>query len=725
MTKGDQKGTHTHDQLERNQAMFFHFFSHHTWLIPASSGAGIVVRYIQLRMRQAHRVILPDPTAELLRLHELYGYNAHSLVGIGSAARIWSSPETEGAVGFNDFGKVWLVPAEPLASAGNQAALADCFLRAASAEGCTVGFLPATERFAKHSSQLGLRAVKIGSAPYFDLATWAPRGDRGKKARAGVNQARRAGVQVTKVINIDEKLIRETDCLCKSWLTTRRSPTKFGWLFAVDLFQHSERKKYFTARDATGRLVGILAASPIPARQGWYLEDVLRLPEAPNGTADLLVVEVLKSLKRDGAKLATLGTAPMAMEGSIDSLVQYSPKLSRVARVMATVFTIFYNFDGVRRFKAKFAPSWWESEYFLVSQNITAPPRIIYAFVQAVIPAGASDLVARYFSRVWRRMTLAKERTRVTNSDSLAESSASRQDGTKINHAGVRSNSESIGSGKFVSVGGLNLHYVSAGSGRPVVLIHGNPGSHQDYTMAVLDKLSRSFQVIAFDRPGHGCSERHDSVETTVEVQATLIRDALRKLSIQKPILVGHSWGGSLVLAAAVAYQDELSGIVLLAPAAYPSVSVEWWSLLPRVPVLGKFVVHTLTPLIGRAIVRVSLKEAYHPQAVQQEYARQSAEMWTRTKQVRACAYDERTLRSSLKSLSPGYSDLQLPVVIVTGSDDLLVEPKKHAYQLHKTIKGSELVVLPLTGHQLPQTRPDSVIDAIETAWRAVDQRAT
>jgi pimeloyl-ACP methyl ester carboxylesterase len=280
-----------------------------------------------------------------------------------------------------------------------------------------------------------------------------------------------------------------------------------------------------------------------------------------------------------------------------------------------------------------------------------------------------------------------------------------------------------LGSGQFVSVDGVKLHYISAGSGRPVVLIHGNPGSHRDYTMAVLEKLSRSFRVIVFDRPGHGCSERNDSVATTVEVQAGLIREALQKLSIEKPVLVGHSWGGSLVLAAAVAYENEFSGLVLLAPAAYPTINIEWWSLFPHVPVVGKFVVRTLTPLIGQAIVKGSLKKAYHPEAVQQDYAQQSAQMWTRPEQVRACAYDERTLRSSLKSLSPRYADIELPVVIVTGAGDLLLEPRQHAYRLHKAIKGSELVVLPLTGHQLPQTRPDSVVDAIENAWRAADQR--
>jgi phosphatidylglycerol lysyltransferase len=257
---------------------------------------------------------------------------------------------------------------------------------------------------------LGLRAIRIGAAPYFDLATWAPRGDRAKKARAGVNQARRAGVHVNEVIEVDERLIRETACLCKSWLTTRRSAIRFEWLFTVDLFQHKEKKKYFTARDANGKLVGFLAASPIPARDGWYLEDVLRSKNAPNGTTDLLVVEVLDSLKQSGAKLATLGTALMATEGVAGPDIHVSSVLSRAVWFVSRCCSVFYNFDGVRRFKAKFAPSWWESEYVLISPNVTAPPRVLSAIIYALVPAGPSYLIARQMSRAWRRMTTTKEK---------------------------------------------------------------------------------------------------------------------------------------------------------------------------------------------------------------------------------------------------------------------------------------------------------------------------
>ena len=378
-----------------------HFFAQHPWLIVAGGGgAGVAGRYLRLYIRHAHKVLLPDPAVELLRLYQLHGYNAHALVSITPGIRLWTS--AEGAVAYNEIGKVWLVPGDPLASAENLTPVAQSFLRKAVAERRVVGFIPATDQFAKHGRDLGLRAVKIGSAPYFDLTTWAPRGDRAKKARAGVNQARRAGIHVSEAVEVDEKLVRETACLCKSWLTTRRSPIRFEWLFTVDLFQHKEQKKYFTARDANGKLVGFLAASPIPARNGWYLEDVLRSKHAPNGTTDLLVVEVLDALKRSGATLATLGTTLMASEG--ETHVHISPTLSRMSWFLAHCSSLFYNFKGVRRFKAKFAPSWWESEYVLMSPNFTAPPRVLSASIRAIVPAGPTYLLTRQLSRAWRRL---------------------------------------------------------------------------------------------------------------------------------------------------------------------------------------------------------------------------------------------------------------------------------------------------------------------------------
>src|SRR5207249_7276618 len=162
-----------------------------------------------------------------------------------------------------------------------------------------------------------------------------PRGDSAKKLRAGVNQAHRAGVEVEMIPDgIDESLKRETARLCMHWLDTRRAGTTFGWLVALDPFLHSEYKKYFAAR-LNGRLIGFLAASPIPARKGWYLEDVLQEPDAPRGTATLLVFEALTKLKLEGVDLATLGTSPLATDG-LNDLPTEHPTTARVLEMAST-----------------------------------------------------------------------------------------------------------------------------------------------------------------------------------------------------------------------------------------------------------------------------------------------------------------------------------------------------------------------------------------------------
>jgi lysylphosphatidylglycerol synthetase-like protein (DUF2156 family) len=379
------------------------------WL--AAGGAGYGARYARLRLRlaRARRARLPVPTGELLRVQTLYGYNAHSLVSVAPGARFWQSPEIDGAIIYCEFGHVWLAAGDPLASEEETAELARRFVAAARARGRVAAFIPATERFARLATSVDLCAVKIAAAPYFDLKTWSPRGDRAKKMRGGVNQALRAGVVFEEIETVTDDLRRETAALCGTWLRTRRAAAGFGWLLALDPFRHAAHKKFYVARDSKGHLAGLLAASPIPAREGWYLEDVLRMPDAPPGTADLLVVEALKRLREDGARLATLGTAPLATDGTDDISTREHAQARRALRLVAPRFGAFYNFAGVRRFKAKFAPSHWESEYVLVPKGASIPPRVAYAFVRAVVPGGIVQLLARQVARDTLRKTRKKK----------------------------------------------------------------------------------------------------------------------------------------------------------------------------------------------------------------------------------------------------------------------------------------------------------------------------
>jgi len=371
------------------------------WL--AAGGAGYGARYMKMRIDAAitarRRRHAPDPTGELLRLQTLYGYNPHSLVSIAPGALLWSTPDIDGAIIYGEFGRVWLAAGDPLAPLEDMAELARQFASFAKRQGRVVAFVPTSAECARTMAPHNFTAVKVGASPYFDLRTWNPRGDSAKKLRAGVNQARRAGVEVEIVPEgIDESLKRETARLCMHWLDARRAATTFGWLVALDPFLHSEYKKYFAAR-VNGKLVGFLAASPIPARKAWYLEDVLREPQAPSGTATFLVTEALARLKEEGAALATLGTSPLTTDGGDDVPTEHR-MTRRILDIASRRLAGFYNFEGLRRFKAKFVPSWWESEYALAQRGVAMPPRVGHAVVRALVPGGLTQLLTRQALRV-------------------------------------------------------------------------------------------------------------------------------------------------------------------------------------------------------------------------------------------------------------------------------------------------------------------------------------
>ena len=385
------------------------------WWLAAGGGAGYGARYVRLRVQMvrggARRARVLDPTEDLLRLQTLHGYNAHSLVSIAPGAARWSMPGIDGAIIYGEFGRVWLAAGDPLAHPDDTKPLVIGFMAAASKAKRIAAFVPATDRFARDGVTLGLTAIKVGAAPYFDLKTWQPRGNSAKHLRAGINKALREGVNVELVKSLDPSFRKELDPsfrkeiaeLCLQWLKSRRAAASFGWLLALDPFASAERKKLFVARDSNKRLVGLVAASPIPARNGWYLEDVLRAPNAPAGTADLLVHEALRHLKESGAALATLGTAPLAKDGADDISTHDHPVIERALRSTSRPLQTFYNFEGLRRFKAKFVPSCWESEYALVQHGVLVPSRVAHALLRAIVPGGLKQFLARQTIRSIRR----------------------------------------------------------------------------------------------------------------------------------------------------------------------------------------------------------------------------------------------------------------------------------------------------------------------------------
>jgi pimeloyl-ACP methyl ester carboxylesterase len=275
---------------------------------------------------------------------------------------------------------------------------------------------------------------------------------------------------------------------------------------------------------------------------------------------------------------------------------------------------------------------------------------------------------------------------------------------------------------KFIQVEDARLHFVIRGSGRPVVLIHGNPGSCQDWTR-LYTPLASHYCSFAFDRPGHGQSGRsNQNGNVTVEVQARLLNSALGELGVERPILVGHSWGGALALIYALSYPDAVSGLVLLAPAAYESEDgVSFLSKLPAWPVIGDILNTLFTPLLSAWMVRTELARAFAPDKVPKSYLSHTLAEWTRPKKVKWYSIDDALLNASLAKFSPDYANLCLPVAIVTGDSDLIVPAKENAFRLAGMLPHAKLQVLEKAGHQIPFVRPEAVVAAV----RMVAEMAT
>ena len=270
-----------------------------------------------------------------------------------------------------------------------------------------------------------------------------------------------------------------------------------------------------------------------------------------------------------------------------------------------------------------------------------------------------------------------------------------------------------------VVVNNLNVHYVESGTGQPVVLIHGNAGGVEDFEFGAIDLLAREYHVIAIDRPGHGGSDRPEHMDASVDYQADLLHATLAALSIRRPALVGHSWGGSLALAYALKYPTEVSAMVLLAPAAYPDSGNIFVRLAAKVPIFGDLGFWLGKSIFSRGLLKRDLARAFYPQPVPERYFKVVYASWLGRKQLKAFFEDESDLNDSLKEMKDHYSSIKIRTVIVTGDQDKIVSAKDNAYRLQKAIRGSQITKLKNTGHEIPQTHPESILAALRLLSKA------
>ena len=230
---------------------------------------------------------------------------------------------------------------------------------------------------------------------------------------------------------------------------------------------------------------------------------------------------------------------------------------------------------------------------------------------------------------------------------------------------------------RFLTVGGIRIRYAAVGQGRPLLLLHGWGTSLETFAQLTGD-LQRFFRITAFDFPGHGGSDMppatwavDDFVALTVEVMTAL--------GIERPSILGHSFGGRVAIKLAADHPDRVDRLVLVDAAGVP----------PR-------------RTFGRAVRRVASRTANllgrrlggPGQAVRGAIVRRIASPdYLNAGQLRPTF-----LAVIREDLRPALSRIQAPTLLVWGeSDD--DTPLGDARAMEKLIPNARLLVLKNAGH--------------------------
>lgn len=270
--------------------------------------------------------------------------------------------------------------------------------------------------------------------------------------------------------------------------------------------------------------------------------------------------------------------------------------------------------------------------------------------------------------------------------------------------------------GQHMSVGGLPIRAYQRGEGPDVLLLHGSPGSLEDFA-PIWRALGTRFRLTAFDRPGHGFSG--DSGKYSPADNAQVAEALLTQLDLRDAIVVGHSYGGACALALALRKPARVSAYVVLDSAVYgPQRSLPLLYELLGVPYLGLGVASVLGAIIAPARIRDELHQVWP--AAPEDFITLRTRIWSTPKVSHALAREWLDSAAALRAMSPHYPEITQRVSIIAQADD--PQRKSAAERLHRDLPGSTLQLLSDTGHYIQFEKPTEVATTIEALAPRVEE---
>jgi len=251
---------------------------------------------------------------------------------------------------------------------------------------------------------------------------------------------------------------------------------------------------------------------------------------------------------------------------------------------------------------------------------------------------------------------------------------------------------------RFADVEGIGrIHYQEKGTGRALVLIHGNNSS--TYSWAdVFDEFAREFRVVALDLKGFGFTAKPEG-DYSIEAQAALVVRLLDRLGVERAALCGSSMGGAVALAVAVNYPQRVDSLILVGSSAFTETRGE--SLAPaylRWPYVGGAI--TALALASDSVVRDGLRRSFHDESKVTEERVAAYYRPLRTRGGQRAARLVREQRDYTR-IENALDKIRRPTLLIWGAHDRL-NLLEDGRRLQAKIRGAQLVVFENCGH-LPQ----------------------
>ncbi len=298
-------------------------------------------------MTAGHTTSETERVLEILKRH---GHNTTSFQILEPELHYWfDGPDA--CVAYADTGGAWIVAGGPVAARDRQVEVMRRFMRAAKDSRKRVRFF-ALER--DWSEDADLAMLHLGEQPVWDPAEWDAAVASKRSLREQLRRARAKHVAVRQVstdelANPNDPTRLAIDHMIARWLDAQKM-APMGFVVYLDPYHLPAERRFFVA-ERDGGVIGILVAVPIYNRGGWFFEDVLRDPSAPNGTIELLFDHAMRVVRDEGSGHVTFGLAPLA------------GITHRGMRTIRDHTRWLYDFEGLRSFKAKLMPTSWQPVY--------------------------------------------------------------------------------------------------------------------------------------------------------------------------------------------------------------------------------------------------------------------------------------------------------------------------------------------------------------------------